>query len=126
MIPVAPARLSTMMFWPSSSVRRGAMARTVISVGPPAEKGTTTRIGFTGNAGCAETAAPASIAAIVMAALRTIVMTSLSLSRRAVTASPRRLDDKDVVGLHLSLGAPAQLHDFTAGSHHGIAAGQAG
>ena len=48
MMPVAPARLSTMMLWPSSSVMRGAMLRVVMSAGPPAENGTTMRSGLTG------------------------------------------------------------------------------
>src|SRR4030095_7516149 len=121
MMPVAPARLSTMMFWPSSSVRRGATVRMVISVGPPAEKGTTTRSGFTGNAGCAEAVTPASIATIPMAALRryfeTVVMAPLSLFRGAVTAAPRGLDDKNVTGPNLGLGAAAQLHEFAARPH---------
>src|SRR5688572_28283921 len=56
MMPVAPARLSTTIGWPSSSVRRGATWRTVMSVGPPAENGTTMRIGFAGK-DCAATAA---------------------------------------------------------------------
>src|SRR5262245_16302389 len=51
MMPVAPARLSMTIGWPSSSVMRGPIRRAVMSVGPPAENGTTMRIGLAGK-GC--------------------------------------------------------------------------
>src|SRR5512134_3612720 len=57
--PLAPARLSTTIGCPSSSVSRGAIVREVMSAGPPAENGTTIRIGLLGK-GWAPTLFPAS------------------------------------------------------------------
>src|SRR3954469_11062838 len=55
MLPPAPVTFSTTTVWPRLLVMRSAMMRPMVSVGPPAEKGTTIVIGFVGNF-CAEAA----------------------------------------------------------------------
>src|SRR3954469_21802121 len=48
MMPLAPARLSTRMRWPTFSATRSATRRVRMSAGPPAGNGTIQRIGFVG------------------------------------------------------------------------------
>src|SRR6218665_786981 len=52
MLPLAPLRLSTTKDWPSTACRRSAMARATMSVAPPGGKGTISRTGRVGEAGC--------------------------------------------------------------------------
>ena len=47
-MPFAPPRLSTITDWPRSSLNLRDKWRAVMSVGPPAAKGTTTRTGAFG------------------------------------------------------------------------------
>src|SRR5262249_44454910 len=46
--PPAPVTSSTSTVWPRLFVMRSAMMRAIVSVGPPAENGTTTVTGFAG------------------------------------------------------------------------------
>jgi hypothetical protein len=48
MVPVAPARLSTTIGWPSDLVSRSAMGRAMMSATPPGGNGTIRKIGFVG------------------------------------------------------------------------------
>ncbi len=48
-MPAAPAAFSTMTRWPSDAVRRSAITRATMSVGPPAPNGTMMVIGLLGN-----------------------------------------------------------------------------
>ena len=48
-MPAAPAAFSTMTRWPSVAVRRSAITRATMSVGPPAPNGTMMVIGLLGN-----------------------------------------------------------------------------
>ena len=59
MVPVAPGRLSTTKGWPSFSPMCWAMARAIMSVEPPAGKGTTTVTFFSSHAAAADRAMPA-------------------------------------------------------------------
>src|SRR3954469_23847044 len=52
MLPLAPARFSTITCSPSRAGSAAAMRRVVVSAPPPGELGTMQRIGFDGN-GCA-------------------------------------------------------------------------
>src|SRR5256886_13045261 len=56
MLPLAPARLSTITGWPSTEGSALAMRRVMVSAPPPGELGTMHRIGLTGNA-CPQPAA---------------------------------------------------------------------
>src|SRR6218665_3164916 len=51
-LPLAPLRVSTSQDWPSTACRRSAMARETMSVAPPGGKGTISRTGRLGEAGC--------------------------------------------------------------------------
>src|SRR3954452_25482697 len=55
MLPPAPVTFSTTTVWPRLRVMRSAMMRPMVSVGRPAEKGTTIVTGFAGNF-CADAA----------------------------------------------------------------------
>src|SRR6185295_2210107 len=55
MVPPAPVVLSTTTVWPIALVMRAAMMRAIVSVGPPAENGTTIVTGLAGKP-CAEAA----------------------------------------------------------------------
>src|SRR3954465_7436397 len=55
MLPPAPVTFSTTTVWPRLFVIRSAMIRAIVSVGPPAENGTTTVTGRTGKF-CADAA----------------------------------------------------------------------
>src|SRR3954471_5371788 len=59
MIAFAPGRLSTATCWWVVSVRLCAMTRAIASLGPAAENGTISRIGFVGKAPCSASAARA-------------------------------------------------------------------
>ena len=50
MLPPAPARLSTMTWWPHSSLRFCAITRAITSVGPAGANGTIMRTGRDGYA----------------------------------------------------------------------------
>lgn len=49
-MPAAPARLSMTTGWPTRLARASPMVRAMMSVAPPALKGTTTRMGLVGHA----------------------------------------------------------------------------
>src|SRR3954469_7994504 len=55
MLPPAPVTFSTTTVWPRLLIMRSAMMRPMVSVGPPAEKGTTIVTGLAGNF-CADAA----------------------------------------------------------------------
>src|SRR6185369_4782730 len=68
MLPAAPTVFSISTVWPSERVMRSARRRAMVSVGPPAENGTTMTTGFAGNvedAPCA--AAPPAMSARIAA-----------------------------------------------------------
>src|SRR5712691_4886829 len=68
-MPPAPPTFSTMICWPSSSLRRAAMIRPMVSTGPPAAYGTTS---VTGRAGHSCAPAPAlNVSAPVSTAAKT-------------------------------------------------------
>src|SRR5262245_53035584 len=111
-LPPAPVRFSTTNCCPSSSPIFAPMRRATMSVGPPAAKGTTMRIGFDGYASPAVAAAPASANAAIIAARPrrainfnhpTGVKTDVSLGRLAIMLhQPRhRAEDACAVLAHV-------------------------
>src|SRR6516162_41312 len=99
MLPPAPVLFSATNCCPSSSPIFAPMRRATTSVGPPAAKGTTMRIGFDGYPTSAFTAALANAKAAIVPpkAERAVsfnhpagVKTEVSLSRPAITLHQRR------------------------------------
>ena len=67
MVPLAPPRLSTITDWPSRFCISTLIVRAIVSLDPPGGNGTTSVIGFSGNAASA-TFAPRVSAASAMRA----------------------------------------------------------
>src|SRR5947208_10709236 len=80
MLPLAPARLSTITCWPSTAGSAFAMRRVMVSAPPPGELGTMHRIGLTGNA-CPQPAA-------AHMHVTTAIAMSFSFSGRLFISSP--------------------------------------
>src|SRR3954469_4443299 len=106
MLPPAPVTFSTTTVWPRFFVIRSAMMRAIVSVGPPAENGTTIETGRVGKF-CADAAVQQDTAASTKSPNR--FMAPPLRNMVALRSVPRRARNRVVRIQHLERAAPAVL-----------------
>src|SRR4029453_16208278 len=115
MVPLAPARFSTMTGWPSAAARGSAIMRAARSVVPPGAAPTSMVIGLPGNPLCANAqgAATAAARAVKTKSRRRNIIALRSCGRWDVFARHRAFANRvEVGGRAVQIEPASGLHDL--------------